>query len=319
VRRALVTGGAGFIGSHVADSLTAEGIEVVVYDNFSTGRREFLERSPQARVVEGDVLDADTLTEAVDGCDVVFHFAANADVRYGLEDPNRDLEQNLLATFTVLEAMRAMDVKRIVFASTASVYGEPDVVPTPETCPFPVQTSLYAASKLAAEGLIQAYCEGYGFSGIILRFVSVLGERYTHGHLFDFYRTLKQDPRALTVLGNGKQRKSYVHVGDCVRAVRLVADRHNDAGVWIYNLGTDGATDVDFSIRLLCEHLGVSPQISYTGGDRGWIGDSPLILLETARLKELGWRPELSIAEAVERTLRWFDAHPWIFDSRGTR
>jgi UDP-glucose 4-epimerase len=186
-RRALVTGGAGFIGSHVADSLTADGIDVVVYDDFSTGRREFLSRSPQARVVEGDVLDAEALAEAIEGCDVVFHFAANADVRYGLENPNRDLAQNLLATFAVLEAMRAADVKRIVFASTASVYGESDVVPTPETCPFPVQTSLYAASKLAAEGFIEAYCEGYGFSGVILRFVSVLGERYTHGHLFDLY------------------------------------------------------------------------------------------------------------------------------------
>jgi UDP-glucose 4-epimerase len=211
-------------------------------------------------------------------------------------------------------------VKRIVFASTASVYGEPEVVPTPETCSFPVQTSLYAASKLAAEGFIEAYCEGYGFSGVILRFVSVLGERYTHGHLFDFYRALKNDPGALTVLGNGRQQKSYVYVGDCVRAVRLVADRHDgEPGVWIYNLGTDEATDVDFSIRLVCEHLGVSPLISYTGGERGWIGDSPLILLETARLKELGWRPELSIAEAVERTLAWFDANEWVFDLRGAR
>jgi UDP-glucose 4-epimerase len=319
-RRALVTGGAGFIGSHVADSLTADGIDVVVYDDFSTGRREFLSRSPQARVVEGDVLDAEALAEAIEGCDVVFHFAANADVRYGLENPNRDLAQNLLATFAVLEAMRAADVKRIVFASTASVYGESDVVPTPETCPFPVQTSLYAASKLAAEGFIEAYCEGYGFSGVILRFVSVLGERYTHGHLFDFYRALRRDPSALTVLGNGKQQKSYVYVGDCVRAVRLVADRHDgEPGVGIYNLGTDEATDVDFSIRLVCEHLGVSPQLSYTGGERGWVGDSPLILLETARLKDLGWRPKLSIADAVGRTLAWFDAHEWVFESREPR
>ena len=213
--------------------------------------------------------------------------------------------------------MRARDVKRIVFPSTASVYGEPEVVPTPETCPFPVQTSLYAASKLASEGFIQAYCEGYGFTGVILRFVSVLGERYTHGHLFDFYRALKQNPRALGVLGNGKQKKSYVYVGDCVRAVRLVADSHCDPGVRTYNLGTDDATDVDFSIRLVCEHLGVSPQISYTGGERGWIGDSPLILLDTERLKGLGWRPELSIAEAVGRTLSWFDENEWVFESRG--
>ena len=189
LRRALVTGGAGFIGSNLADHLIADGVETVVYDNFATGREQFLERvrtSPLGAVVTGDVLDSERLEAAVDGCDVVFHLAANADVRRGLEDPSRDLRQNTIATFTVLEAMRSRGVRRIVFSSTGSVYGEPPVHPTPEDCPFPVQTSLYGASKLAGEGLIQAYCEGYGFSGVLARFVSILGERYTHGHLFDF-------------------------------------------------------------------------------------------------------------------------------------
>ena len=199
VRRVLITGGAGFIGSNLADRLLADGVEVVVYDNFATGQRRFVEgvdAAERGEIVEGDVLDAPALRGAMAGCDTVFHLAANADVRFGLEDPSRDFEQNTVGTFTVLEAMRAAGVRRILFASSGSVYGEPEVAPTPEDAPFPVQTSLYAASKLAGEGMIQAYCEGYGFTGVILRFVSVLGERYTHGHLFDFSRALREDPEA---------------------------------------------------------------------------------------------------------------------------
>jgi UDP-glucose 4-epimerase len=317
IGRALVTGGAGFIGSNLADRLHAAGTHVVVYDDLSTGRRRFLEQlegSPRLTLVEGDVLDAEHLRAAAQGCDVVFHLAANADVRRGLEDPGRDLRQNTLATFTVLEAMRATGVRRIVFASTGSIYGEPAVFPTPEDCPFPVQTSLYGASKLAGEGLIQAYCEGYGFSGVILRFVSILGERYTHGHLFDFVRALRGDPTHLRVLGDGRQRKSYLYVGDCLDAVLLLEQRHREPGVAVYNLGTDEVTDVDTSVRAICEHLAVQPEVEHTGGIRGWIGDSPLIHLDTTKLRALGWKPQLTIREAVGRTLRWFDANPWVFD-----
>src|SRR3954468_2064316 len=215
MRRACITGGAGFIGSTLADRLNANGVEVVIVDDFSTGRREFvtelLER-PGTKLLEGDVLDQGFLEDAFVGCDWVFHLQANADVRHGLNRPRRDLEQNTIATSTVLEAMRAVGTTRIAFSSTGSVYGEPDVFPTPEDAPFPVQTSLYAASKLACEGLIAAYCEGFGFQGWIFRFVSILGERYTHGHVFDFYKKLLDNPRELTVLGDGKQRKSYLYV-----------------------------------------------------------------------------------------------------------
>ncbi len=180
MRRACITGGAGFIGSNLADRLLARGVEVTILDDFSTGRREFvadaLER-PGARLVEGDVLDMGALEDAMEGCDWVFHLQANADVRWGLERPRRDLEQNTVATSGVLEAMRARGVRRIVFSSTGSVYGEPTVFPTPEDAPFPLQTSLYGASKLAGEGLVSAYAEGYGFTGVICRFVSILGER----------------------------------------------------------------------------------------------------------------------------------------------
>jgi UDP-glucose 4-epimerase len=319
VRRALVTGGAGFIGSNLADRLLSDGAEVVVYDNFSTGQRRFvesLEAAPGGSVVEADVLDADRLAEAMEGCDIVFHLAANADVRYGLEHPDRDLRQNTIATFTVLDAMRRTDVNRIVFSSTGSVYGEPEVFPTPEDCPFPQQTSLYAASKLAGEGLVQAFCEGYGFSGVILRFVSIMGERYTHGHLFDFYRKLLDDPSRLDVLGDGRQRKSYLYVADCIDAITMLVAHHHEAGSRVYNLGTDEVTDVDRSIAAVCRHMRVQPELAYAGGVRGWVGDSPLIHLDCTRLRAHGWRPKLTIDEAVERTLCWFDDNPWVFEAR---
>ena len=319
--RILITGGAGFIGSNVADRLLADGHEVIAYDNLSTGRREFLADAlnhPSFRLVEGDILDAEALGGAMQDVDAVVHFAANADVRFGLDHPERDLQQNTIGTFTVLEAMRGAGVGRITFASSGSVYGEPKVFPTPEDCPFPNQTSLYGASKLAGEGLIQGYCEGYGLSGVILRFVSIMGERYTHGHLFDFVQALRDEPTRLTVLGDGKQRKSYLYIGDCVNAVVGLLDRHRDAGCHSYNLGTDEVTVVDRSVEVICTHMGISPQITHTGGERGWVGDSPLIHLDCAKLRATGWVPELTIEQAVQRTLSWFDDNPWVFDARGS-
>lgn len=322
VQRVCVTGGAGFIGSNLVDRLLADGVEVTVVDDLRTGSRDYLAdaaRHGGFRLVEGDVLDQALLTEAFAGCDWVFHLQANADVRHGLEHPTRDLEQNTIATSRVLEAMRAAGSSRILFASTGSIYGEPQVFPTPEDAPFPIQTSLYGASKLACEGLIEAYAAGFGFVGVICRFVSVLGERYTHGHVIDFYRALKSDPDRLVVLGNGKQEKSYLYVQDCVAAM-LLAARHHAAspGAHVYNLGTEETLTVDQSVELITRHLGVSPTIEYAGGERGWIGDSPLILLDVSRIRSLGWKPELSIAQAIERTLDWLDGHPAAWQA-GTR
>jgi UDP-glucose 4-epimerase len=312
--RAFVTGGAGFVGSHLVDRLLADGHQVTVYDNLSTGRGEFLaDARGQAgfAFVAGDLLDADALARALRGHDVVFHLAANADVRFGLQHPRKDIDQNIVGTFNVLEAMRAARVGRIAFASTGSVYGEPEVFPTPETCPCPVQTSLYGASKLAAEGLITAYCEGFGLHGWIFRFVSILGERYTHGHVFDFHRKLLADPLRLEILGDGTQRKSYLYVGDCIDAiVTALDDAHGTVN--IFNLGTAEYCSVDESVDVMTAHLGVSPVRTYTGGPRGWVGDSPFIFLDCSRIRALGWQPKLSIREGIVRTLEYLRANQWL-------
>jgi UDP-glucose 4-epimerase len=312
--RAFVTGGAGFIGSTLVDRLLADGHAVIVYDNFSTGQTRFLDAAAASgafTLVRGDLLDPTTLVEAMRGAETVFHLAANADVRFGTNHPRKDLEQNTIATFNVLEAMRATGVERIAFASTGSIYGEATAFPTPETAPFPIQTSLYGASKLAGEGLIQAYCEGFGFQSWIFRFVSILGERYSHGHVFDFYRKLTADSSRLEVLGDGRQRKSYLYVQDCVDAMLVAMKRARDR-VNIFNLGTDEYCELNDSIRWITEHLGVTPRIEYAGGDRGWIGDNPFIYLDTSRIRAIGWTPRLTIQQAVVRTLEYLVRSDWV-------
>lgn len=316
--RALVTGGAGFIGSSLVDRLLSLGHSVVAFDNFSTGQRAFLAgalRHSSFTLVEGDALDVEALMRAVDGCDVVFHLAANADVRYGTLQPKNDLEQNTIVTFNVLEAMRARGVRRIAFSSTGSVYGEAHVFPTPEDAPFPVQTSLYGASKLAGEGMIAAYAAGFGFEGCIFRFVSILGERYTHGHVFDFYRGLREDSTRLRVLGDGTQRKSYLYIGDCLDAMLLAMEKTRRR-LEIFNLGTAEYVTVNDSIGWICERLGVNPVREYTGGDRGWIGDNPFIFLDTAKIRALGWTPALSIRDGIVRTLEFLQANPDLLEAR---
>jgi UDP-glucose 4-epimerase len=316
--RIFVSGAAGFIGSSLVDRLLARGDAVVGYDNFSTGQRRFLKDAsghPAFTLVEGDMLDLDRLARAVEGCDFVFHLAANADVRFGTEHPRKDLEQNTIATYNMLEAMRRTSARRIAFSSTGSVYGEATVIPTPETAPFPVQTSLYGASKLAGEALISAYCEGFGFTGYIFRFVSIMGERYTHGHVVDFSKSLRSDATRLRVLGNGQQRKSYLYIQDCIDAMFTVTERAKDR-VNIFNLGTDEYCAVNDSLGWITARLGVAPRLEYTGGERGWIGDNPFIFLDCSKLKSLGWKARLSIREAVECTVDYLAREPWIFDVR---
>ena len=316
--KAFITGGAGFIGSNLTDRLLQNGHEVRVYDNLSTGQLRFLDNAKNDErfsFVEGDLLDEDTLSKAMEGFQMVFHFAANADVRFGTDHPRRDLEQNTIATFNVLEAMRHQSIRKIAFASTGSVYGEAEVIPTPEDAPFPIQTSLYASSKLAGESLISSFCEGFDFQAWIFRFVSILGERYTHGHVFDFYKKLKRDPTRLEVLGNGKQRKSYLYVQDCIDSILLAIEK-GQKKVNLFNLGVDGYCTVNDSIGWICEALGVDPKLNYSGGERGWIGDNPFIYLDTQKINQLGWKPKLGIQEAILKTIKFLRLNEWVFEER---
>jgi len=328
MQHAFVTGAAGFIGSNLVDRLLADGVRITGWDNLSTGQPRFLEGAtahPRFRLVRGDNLDLPALTAAMKGADFVFHLAANADIRDGWKHPAKDLQQNTVATFNVLEAMRANGVRRIAFSSTGSVYGEALVTPetpTPEDDSFPIQTSLYGASKTAGEGLISAYAEGAQIDeAYVFRFVSILGERYTHGHVFDFYQQLIAHPDHLRVLGNGTQRKSYLYVQDCIDAMlhvaRAATAREAKHRTQIYNLGTAEFVQVNDSIRFICAALGINPRLDYTGGDRGWVGDNPFIFLDTRKIQATGWRPKLTIEQGIIRTLRWLEANRWVYEARG--
>jgi UDP-glucose 4-epimerase len=297
--KCFVTGGCGFVASHLVDRLLKDGHSVTIYDNLSTGK------IIHAPLVKGDVADGFHLSNAMNGHDIVFHLAANADVRFGTQHPDKDLMVNTLGTFNVLEAMRANGITQIMLSSTGSVYGEPNVIPTPEDAPMPIQTSLYAASKLAGESLIQAYCEGFGFRSWIFRFVSILGERYSHGHVIDFYRQLKEHPDHLDVLGDGTQNKSYLYVGDCINGI--ITGMSAQGKVNIFNLGTDETCTVKESIKTIQKHLGTSAHVNYAGGKRGWVGDSPLIHLDCSRIRALGWKPKKTIKQSIEKTVQYLE------------
>jgi UDP-glucose 4-epimerase len=327
MQHVFVTGAAGFIGSNLIDRLLADGVTVTGWDNLSTGQLRFLEgaqKNPKFRLIRGDNLDAPSLGAAMKGTDFVFHLAANADIRDGWKHPERDLQQNTIATFNVLEAMRVNGVKGIAFSSTGSVYGEALVTPerpTPEHDAFPIQTSLYGASKTAGEGLIAAYAEGGQIDeAYIFRFVSILGERYTHGHVFDFYQQLVAHPDHLRVLGNGQQRKSYLYVQDCLDAILHVTGqqlaREAKHHTQVYNLGTPEFVQVNDSIRFICSALNLKPRLEYTGGDRGWIGDNPFIFLDTKKIQSTGWKPKLTIEQGIVKTLRWLEANRWVYAAR---
>jgi UDP-glucose 4-epimerase len=312
-KHVLVTGGAGFIGSHVADMALARGARVTVYDDFSTGFREFVPRGDRVKLVEADLLDFARVVDAMKGVDFVFHMAANADIKDNFKEPRKCVDQNVVVTQNVLEAMRASGTKEIAFASTGSVYGEATTIPTPENDVFPVQTSIYATSKVAAEGLITSYAQAAPapeMRGWIFRFVSLLGPRYTHGHVVDFYRKLKADPTRLPVLGNGLQKKSYLHVGDCVAAMFVAIEKARQP-INIFNLGHTDWIEVRDSIAIITKTMGVTPKLEFAGGERGWPGDSPRILLDTARIQSLGWAPTKSIADSIVETLGFLAENPY--------
>lgn len=305
-----VTGCAGFIGSNLVDKLLQQDCEVIGIDNLSTGRNEFLETASINKnftFVNEDICRIENYKKLLEGSHTVFHMAANADVRFGLKHPMKDLQENTINTCNLLEAMRSVDVKNIIFASTGSVYGENKQIPTLEFCPFPIQTSLYGASKVAAEAFISAYCEGFEFNAVACRFVSLMGPRYTHGHVYDFVKSLKKDPHQLLILGDGKQFKSYFHVDDCVNGMILFSSLFKKIlkGFTPINLGTEEGITVAESAQIISNAVGLNPIYKFTGGKQGWIGDNPIIQLDISRAKELGWHPKKSIKESIKQTAQW--------------
>ena len=298
--KALVTGGCGFIGSNIVQRLVERGDSVIVLDDLSTGNSTWI--PTKARLVIGKVEDRDVLVDLMADVDIVFHFQAHADVRNGPQNIATDYRQNFLCTKMVLEAMRATDVKRIVFPSSAVVYGEPSVFPTPESYAG-VQTSIYAANKLACEAWIQAYSAYFGIEYLIFRFVSWIGEHYHHGVIADFVNKLRINPSELEILGNGHQKKSYLYVKDGVDGIFGAIDYHK----WnqIYNLGHSTFEDVNSLALTVCTTIGLDRvTFKYTGGERGWIGDSPFVHLDCSKINsDTGWIARTPIAEGVKRTV----------------
>lgn len=300
----LITGGAGFIGSHLADALIGNH-EIIIFDNLSSGRMEFIahhETDSRFGFIQGDLLDQAEIEKVLEGIDMVYHAAANPDVRLGADDTYVHFEQNIIATYNLLEAMRKKGVAKIAFTSTSTVYGEATVIPTPEDYGPLIPVSLYGASKLACEALITSYCHTFDMQSWIFRFANVVGSRSTHGITVDFVRKLKDDPKHLEILGDGKQRKSYVYVTDCVSGVLHAVVASNDV-VNIFNIGTDDTISATEIGDVVVDAMKLQDvDFSYTGGKRGWKGDVPVMALSIEKIKVLGWEPTYNSRECIERT-----------------
>jgi len=306
-RRALVTGGAGFIGSHLVDRLLADGWSVTVIDNMTCGHRSNLQQhkgNERLKIYEADIRDPDVLQKLLKSFETVFHMAAHADMRASLEDHRADLNNNVIGTLNILEGMARNSVHDLVFASTSALYGEVEVRPTPEDY-SPIQTSVYGASKLACEAYAEAYTQFAPIKFWAFRFANVVGERCRRGVIWDFVHKLQKNPKELEILGDGKQSKEYLYVKDCLEAMIAGYEKASEE-VNIFNLGTDEQTLVDRVADLVIEEMGLeNVRRRYTGGPRGWIGDNPIVELSTNRIKKLGWKPRLSSEEAIRRTIRW--------------
>lgn len=306
--RVFVTGGAGFIGSHLVDKLCENHVDVVVFDNLAAGKMENLEKwlsSPNFKFVLEDLLFYEKIPESLVGCETIFHLAANPEVRISSTDPKVHYEQNVLATFNLLEAIRKVgDVKTFIFASSSAVYGDAEEIPTPEDYSPLKPISVYGASKLASEALITSYAYTYGFKALIYRLANIVGSRARHGVIYDFIRKLRENPKKLEILGDGTQTKSYLHVEDCVNAM-LMGININREKVEIYNVSSEDQVTVKEIADIVCEKMGLNGvQYMFTGGidgGRGWKGDVKFMLLSINKLKKLGWKPKLNSRQSVER------------------
>ena len=301
-----VTGGAGFIGSHLVDGLIDKGNTVTVYDNLSSGKKQFIERHLQRdnfTFIEADLLDLENVTKEIKDHDVVFHIAANPDVKLGAQQPDI-AKRDILATYNLLDAMRMNDIKKIVFSSSSTIYGETPAFPLPESYGPLLPISVYGAAKLAAEGLISSFCHTFDMQGWIFRFANVVGERGTHGVIVDFINKLRKSPRKLEILGDGRQRKPYLYVEDCVGGM-LFGFEHSNEQINIFNLGCNTATEVTRIAEIVVEEMGLTNvKFTYTGGKRGWKGDVPQFQFDISKMKKLGWKATVTSDEAVRKTTR---------------
>ncbi len=313
----LVTGGAGFIGSHIVDALLRRNQKVIIYDNFSTGKKSFIQhnlKNSNCKLVEGDILDYKLLLRLVKNVDFVFHFAAHADVRSGYRNHQIDHQQNLEMTRLVLEAMHESNVKKLAFASTSSVYGDAKVHPTPEDYPFQ-PTSLYGATKAACESYIYTYANYYHWQTFIFRFVSFIGKRYQHGIIIDLLRQIQSKPKILKLLSDGTPKKSSLYVKDGISAIFKVLEKAKEC-VNIYNIGHDEILTVDQIVDLIMQSVKCKLPKEYSGGDRGWKGDNNFVHLDTSKLKDLGWSPKKSMYEAIDLTVKYLMSNPKILNTK---
>jgi UDP-glucose 4-epimerase len=308
VLKILVTGGAGFIGSHLVDYLLKEGHSVIAYDNLSLGRKSNLDealKSSEFEFIKGNILDKEAFFNVFKNnkFDVVFHMAANSDIAKSHANPNIDLDNTLLTTYTTLMAMKEFDVKNIVFASTSAIYGETNTKVAEDFGPL-LPASHYGASKLASEAFISSFCENYGIKAWITRFPNVVGERSTHGVVRDFIQKLQKTPTELEVLGNGEQIKPYLYVKDLVEAI-LHVWKNTDDKINFYNLGVDSRTKVKEIAQMVINEMKLDAKINYTGGDRGWVGDVPEFDYNLDKIHALGWSAKNSSNEAVRKAIQY--------------
>jgi UDP-glucose 4-epimerase len=306
-REILVTGGAGFIGSHLVDQLVEKGKKVTVFDNFSSGKMEFIKshlKSQDFTLIKGDLLDPKAIESACEGIDFVYHVAANPDVKLGASDTKIHFDQNITATYNLLEAMRKAGTRKIAFTSTSTVYGEASIMPTPEDYGPLIPISLYGASKLACEALITSYSHTFDMQAWIFRFANIVGPRSTHGITVDFIRKLRENPGMLEILGDGKQEKSYLHVSECVDAILFVIENSKEE-VNIFNIGSEDTISARGIGEVIVEEMGLSGvEFKYTGGSRGWKGDVPRMRLGIEKLKSFGWKPCYTSERSVRETAR---------------
>jgi UDP-glucose 4-epimerase len=301
-----VTGGAGFIGSHLADTLIDKGNTVTIYDNLSSGKKQYIMHHLQKdnfTFIEADLLDLENLKKEIKDHDVVFHIAANPDVRLGAQKPEI-AQKDIISTYNLLDAMRINDIKKIVFSSSSTIYGETPAFPLPENYGPLLPISVYGAAKLAAEGLISSFCHTFDIQSWIFRFANVVGERGTHGVIVDFINKLRKNPMELEILGNGKQRKPYLYVKDCVDAI-IFGHQNANEQINVFNLGCDTATEVTRIAEIVVEEMGLTNvKFTYTGGKRGWKGDVPQFQFDISKMKKLGWNATVTSDEAVRKTTR---------------